>query len=143
MIGYIKKPHTGIFTGSMGCGWVLDLIQNEYKKHFDYIIIICPTLRDNATYLSRNWVKIDNQVWLVEPRDRLYERIQKLSQLLRRLDILFINAADECLVKKIQPLLEFFITGRHRNHYLWLLTQSYTVIPKKLRRVSKAIFAWY
>ena len=34
-------------------------------------------------------------------------------------------------------------TGRHRNHYLWLLTQSYTAIPKNLRRVSRVIFAGY
>ena len=33
--------------------------------------------------------------------------------------------------------------GRHRGHYLWLLTQSYTAIPKNLRRQAKAIFVWY
>ena len=32
--------------------------------------------------------------------------------------------------------------GRHQGHYLWLLTQSYTAIPKNLRRQSKAIFVW-
>ena len=146
--GYIKK-HAGLFTGLMGCGkthLVLDLIENEYKKHFDYIIIICPTVRDNASYLSRNWVKNDNQVWLVEPGSRLHEWIQRLSQFLRHLEVLFIIddlIADECLDEKRQPLLELSITGRHRNHYLWLLAQSYTVILKDLRRVSKAIFAWY
>ena len=48
MTGYIKKPHTAIFTSPTGCGkthLVLDLIEKENKKHFDYIIIICPTLR--------------------------------------------------------------------------------------------------
>ena len=35
------------------------------------------------------------------------------------------------------------ISGRHRNHYLWLLTQSYSAIPKNLRRQTKAIFVWY
>ena len=117
MSGYIKKPHTGIFIGPMGCGkthLVLDLIDNEYKRYFDYIIIICPTLRDNVTYLSRNWVKNGNQVWLIEPGDRLYEWIQKLSQLLRRLDVLFIIddlIADECLDKRRQLLLELSVTG--------------------------------
>ena len=82
-----------MFTGPMSCGkthLVLDLIENEYKKHFEYIIIICPTLRDNATYLSRNLVINDNQLWLIEPGDKLYEWIQKLSQLLRPLEVLFI-----------------------------------------------------
>ena len=43
MKGYINEPHTAIFTGQTKCGkthLVLDLIEKEYSKHFDYIIII-------------------------------------------------------------------------------------------------------
>ena len=40
-------------------------------------------------------------------------------------------------------MLELSISGRHRCHYLWSLTQSYTVIPKNLRIQAKAIFLWY
>ena len=42
-----QKPHTTIFTDPTSCGkthLVLDLIEKEYNRHFDYIIIICPTL---------------------------------------------------------------------------------------------------
>ena len=107
MTGYIKKPHTGIFTGPMGCGkthLVINLIENEYKKH------------------------------------------NTKSQLLRHLEVLLIIddlIADECLDKKRQLLLELAVTRRRRGHYLWLLTQLYTAISKNLRRISKAIFAWY
>ena len=76
MTGYIKKPHTSIFIGQTGCGkthLVLELCEKEYNKHFDCIIIICPTLRDNVTYLSRDWVKKDYKVWLVDPKDNLYQ----------------------------------------------------------------------
>ena len=31
----------------------------------------------------------------------------------------------------------------HRGYYLWLLTQSYSAIPKHLRRQTKAVFVWY
>ena len=47
MADYIKEPHPTIFTGPAGCGktyLVLDLIEKEYNKHFDFIIIICLTL---------------------------------------------------------------------------------------------------
>ena len=43
MTGYIKKPHTSIFIGQTGCGkthLALGLIEKEYNKHFDYIVII-------------------------------------------------------------------------------------------------------
>ena len=51
--------------------------------------------------------------------------------------------ANETLDKKRQPLLELAISGRHRKHSLWLLTQAYTALPKNLRRQKKALFLWY
>ena len=72
--------------------------------------------------------------------------IEKLSQLLACSKILFIIddiIADEGLDKRRQPLLEVAISGRHRGHYLWLLTQSYSAMPKNLRRQAKAIIVWY
>jgi len=51
--------------------------------------------------------------------------------------------ADKTLDKKRQPLLDLAISGRHRKHSLWLLTQSYTAIPKNLRRQKKQLFVWY
>ena len=72
MTGYIKKPYTSILIRQMGCGktcLVLDLIE---KEHFDYIIIICATLRENDTYHAKEWIKNDDRVWIVDPKDNLY-----------------------------------------------------------------------
>ena len=66
--------------------------------------------------------------------------------MLRFLEVLFIiddRIANESLDKRRQPLLESSISGRGQSHYLWLLTQSYSTIPKILRRQAKAIFVWY
>ena len=88
----------------------------------------------------------DDNVWLVDPKDMIYQWIQKLSEFLRFLEVLFIidyMIANKDLDKRRQPLLELAISGRHRGHYLWLLTQSYKWIPKKLREQPKSIFVWY
>ena len=73
MIDYIKEPHTSIFIGQKGCGkthLVLELIEKECNKHFDNIIIACPTLRENnKTYHAKEWIKNDENVWLVDPKD--------------------------------------------------------------------------
>ena len=127
MTGYINKLHTTLFIGPTGCGkthLILDLIEKEYSKQFDYIIIICPTRRWNKTYHSKDWVKNDDKVWLIEPKDKLYQWIEKLSQLLARSETLFVIddiIAGEGLDKKRQSLLELAISGRHRDHYLWSL----------------------
>ena len=149
MTEYIKEPHTAIFTGQTNCGkthHVLGLIEKEYNKHFDYIVIICPTLRENSTYDVKEWIKINDNVWLVDPKDNLYQWVKKLSELLRFFEVLFIIddiIANERLGKRRQPLLELSISDRHPGYYLWLLTQSYSAIPKHLLRQAKAIFAWY
>ena len=112
MINFIKEPHTSIFFGQTGCGkthLVLELIEKEYNKHFDFIIIICPTLRENnKTYHIKEGIKNDDNVWLIDPKENLYQWIKKLSELLRFLEVLFIIVdiiANESLDKKRQPLL--------------------------------------
>ena len=66
--------------------------------------------------------------------------------MLRFFEVLFIIddiIANKDLDKRRQSLLQLSISGRRRGHYLWLLTQSYKGIPKKLREQVKAIFVWY
>ena len=106
MTNYIKEPHTAIFTGPMGCGkthLVLDLIEKECNKHFDNIVIICPTLGWSKTYYSKDWIKND-KVWLIEPRDRLYQWIEKLSQLLALSEtLLMISSLMKAWIRKGSP----------------------------------------
>ena len=104
------------------------MIEKEYNKYFDFIVIIYPTLRENSTYHPKEWIKTDDNVWLVDPKGNLYQWIEKLSELLRFLEVLFIIddiIANKDLDERRQPLLELSISGRHRGHYLWLLTESY------------------
>ena len=152
-MNYIKEPHTALFVAQTGIGKTykaLNLIETEYKNHFDYIIIICPTLKYNKTYRDKKWIWEDPGVILIEPENKLYEWIKCMSDLISGFDglpkTLFLIddiIADEKLDKKRQPLLELAISGRHRNQSLWILTQSYTAIPKNIRRQSKMLYVWY
>ena len=72
--------------------------------------------------------------------------IEKISKLLAGSKTLFLIddiIADEALIKCRQPLLELAISGRHRQHSLSLLTQSYTAIPNNIRRQAKMLYVWY
>ena len=147
---YMKEPHTALFTAPTGVGKThraLDLLEKEYKHHFDFIVIMCPTLKHNKTYRERKWFWTDLFVILVEPDEgSLYDWITKLGDSLAGYKTLFLIddiIADNTLDKKRQPLLELAISGRHKNHSLWLLTQSYTAIPKNLRRQVKMLYVWY
>ena len=122
------------------------MLENEYRNHFDFIVIICPTLAHNETYKSRGWVWNDPDVIPIEPNNNLYYLIEKISNLLAGSKTLFLiddNITNEALDKHRQPLLELAILGRHRVHSLWLLTQSYTAVPNNIRRQAKMLYVWY
>ena len=138
-----------LFVAATGVGkthLTLSLLETEYINNFNFIVIICPTLRYNSTYKSRSWVWNDPDVIPIEPDNQLYYLIEKISNLLAGDKTLFLIddiIADETLDKRCQPLLELAISGRHRGHSLWLLTQSYTAIPNNIRRQSKMLYVWY
>ena len=101
---------------------VLDLLKNEYRDHFDFIIIICPKLEHNETYKSRGWVWNDPDVIPIEPDNNLYHLVEKIRKMLAGSKTLLLIddiIANEALDKRRQLLL---------------LTQSYTAIPNNIRR---------
>ena len=63
-----KFPHSAMFVGVTACGkteFLLRLLEIVYKNHFELIIILCPTISDNKTYLSRKWIFDDKNVFIV------------------------------------------------------------------------------
>ena len=146
---FLKEPHTALFVAPTGVGkthLALSLLKTEYWDHFDFVVVICPSLRYNSTYKNRSWVWNDPDVIPIEPGNQLYYLIEKISNLLTGDKTLFLIddiIANETFDKRHQPLLELAILGRHRGHSLWLLTQSYTAVPNNIRKQAKMFYIWY
>ena len=105
-----------------------------------------PNIKHNETYKSQGWVWTDPEVILIEPGNNLYYLIKRIGKLLTGPKTLFLIddiIANEALNKQGQLLLELAISWRHRNHLLWLLTQSYTAVPNNIRRQAKMLYIWY
>ena len=124
---FMKELHTALFIAPTGVGktyLALNLLEDEYTNHFDFIVIICPTLEHNEMYKSRGWVSNDPDVIPIEPCNQLYYLIEKISNLLTGSKTQFLIddiIADEALDKRHQPLLGLAISGRHRGHSLWFV----------------------
>ena len=89
---FLNEPHTALFIALAGVGktyLALSLLENENRNHFDFIVIICPTLGYNSISKSRGWVWNDPDVILIEPGNQLYYLIEKISNLLARSATLF------------------------------------------------------
>ena len=63
-----KFPHSAMFVGVTASGkteFLLKLLETVYKNYFEFIVILCPTISDNKTYLSRKWIFDDKNVFIV------------------------------------------------------------------------------
>ena len=71
--------------------------------------------------------------------------ISILAKKLERYTCLFILddfISDKSIDVRRSEILKLATSGRHYNHYLWLLTQVYNSIPKPIRRQAKQIHLW-
>merc|ERR1711946_10629 len=109
---YMMDGHTALFIGPTGCGKsarVVKLLEKDYKSHFDFVVIICPTLRWNNTYRERNWFWKDPSVILVEPGKKLFEWVEKMGSHLSNHRTLFLlddMIADSSLDRKRNSLID-------------------------------------
>ena len=116
--------------------YLLRILETEYKNHFEFIVIMCPTTLDNnKTYLSRKWIIDDKNVFIVcDVEGKLNEWIKLFRNTLKFRQTLFV--IDDCsaegeINKKRDALSELAFSSRHRNHSLWVSTQNIILYPKK------------
>ena len=77
----MKELHTTLFVAPTGVGkthLALSLLETEYRNHFNFIVIICLTLRYNSSYKFRSWVWNDPDVIPIEPGNQLYYLMERL-----------------------------------------------------------------
>ena len=137
-------PHSAMFVGATACGkteYMLKLLETNYKNHFEYIVVLCPTILDNKTYLSRKWILDDENTFIVcDVECKLNDWIGRFTKVFKGHETLFI--IDDCsaegeINKKRDALSELAFSGRHRGHSLWVLTQKYNSITKDVREQVK------
>ena len=142
----ILEPHTALFVAPTGVGkthLALDLLKRDYFDHFDFIVIICTTLRYSHTYHQRKWFWTNPYIIQIKPGNHLYDYIEKLGNFLAGSKTFFFIddiIANENLSKQRNSLLDLAISGQHKGHSLWLLTQSFTAVPLNIRRQVKMLY---
>ena len=93
-----KFPHSAMFVGVTACGkteFLLRLLETVYEDDFEFIVILCPTILDNKTYLSRKSILDDKNVFIVcDVEGKLNEWIKLFKKTLKGHQTLFI--IDDC-----------------------------------------------
>src|SRR5579871_2846672 len=129
-----QRPHSAIICGSTDCGktrFILDLLEAHYRGTFEYIIILCPSIRHNKTYLERCWIWIHPNVIVIEKCEKLHDCLRALYDIFQGKPTLYIiddMASSAVLTKKKDMLSKLAFSGRHAQQSVWILTQAYTSV---------------
>ena len=70
------ESHTALFVALTKIGKMhlaLDLLELEYLNYFDYVIILCPTLKHNEMYRQGKLFWTNSYVIPIEPGNHLYD----------------------------------------------------------------------
>ena len=139
-----KFPHSATFVGVTTCGkteFLLRLLEIVYKSHFEFIVILCPTIWTiRRTFLGNGFLTIRMFFFVCDLEGKLNEWIKLFKSALQGHQTLFI--IDDCsaegeINKKRDALSELAISGRHRNQSLWVLAQKYNSVTKDVREQVK------
>lgn len=146
----MDKPFNMLVCGITGCGktfYVLDLLENEFKHKFDYIIIICPTFLYNKTY-NRKFILKDDCVIIITVDKNLNEELKKIITIYKDKSEQTLIIIDDCAnlydaKLKATSLTELAFHGRHFNISTWVITQKYNAIVKDFRQNVKNLVLFY
>ena len=88
-----KFPHSSMFVGCTNVGkteYLLRILETEYGNHFEFIVILHPTILDNKTYLSRKWILDDQNVFIVcDMEEKLNAWIRLFKDTLKVVNVVF------------------------------------------------------
>ena len=145
-------PHSAIICGQTGCGktvFILDLLEGRYRGVFRHIVILCPTIRHNATYQNRPWIWTDPEVYIPhnpDPGERLHDWLRVLYQRFQGESTLYI--IDDCsakaaLTKKKGMLSDLAFSGRHALQSLWICSQKYNSVLTDVREQTRFVVLFH
>ena len=122
-----KFPHSAMFVGVTVCNKtkvLLRLLETVYKNHFEFIVILCPMILDNKTYLSRKWILDDKNVFIMcDVEGKLNEWIRLFKNMLKGHQTLSIIIDDCSAESEVNKISELAFSSRHRNHFLYTEVQ--------------------
>ena len=75
-----------IIVGMTACGkthYLLEMLEEEYKNHFDYIFSVCPTLGDNKTYQEWKFLEDPDVFTIACDHDRVEETIREIKEFIK------------------------------------------------------------
>ena len=92
-----QPPFNMLIVGMTGSGktqFLLDMLETEYNRVFDYIVIVCPTIEWNMTYINWNHLSDHGVIQIPCSQELINHVLKAVSTIFRGTQTLII--VDDC-----------------------------------------------
>ena len=145
----LETPFNMLVVGLTSSGkthYLLDLLEKQYKNHFEHVYLICPTFPHNKTYL--NWPFVNDEDFIVIPcehEDVEYElhNVSWLAEGTNSLIILHDCASSQAVKNRTSELVKLGFSARHYGLSTIVITQQLTSIAKPYRENICKLVTFY
>ena len=128
-----------IIVGMTACGkthYLLEMLEKEYKNHFDHIFIVCPTLEGNKTYQQWKYLADPDVYALPVSHDNVETTLREITHFAKNTNSLIILndcASSKDVKNRTSELVKLGFSGRHIGLSTIVVTQQLTSIAKLYR----------
>ena len=145
----METPFNMMIVGMTNCGkttYLLNFLETEYKNHFDYVFLICPTFTRNKTY--RVWKYVDDPDFFTiacdhDEVERYLKYVTNFAEDTNSLIILDDCANSQSVKKRTSYLVRLGFSARHYGLSTIVITQQLTSIAKPYRDNIRKITTFY
>ena len=141
-------PFNALMVGPTNSGktkYLVDLLSNEFRGTFDYVILLCPTYTFNKTY--RGFAEEDRDFFVLTPdQHHIDDWLRIVSFVFEGTNSLIILddcAASRDVKKRTNELVNLAFSARHKGLSVWVITQQMTSISKPFRENIAALVLFY
>ena len=131
-------PFNCLIVGPTNCGktkYLVDILSGDFRRKFDYIVLICPTYDYNKTY--KKFADMDDDFIVFSPKQDQIERYLKFVtdtfEETNTLIILDDCAASKEVKKRSNELVDLAFSARHKGISVWFLTQQFNAVVTSFR----------
>ena len=149
VVCYIKTPFNFLVVGATACSktkYLLDMFENNYKCHFDYIVLICPTFEWNKTYQEWICINYPDSIAINCEQDKVHMILKSASDIYKGINTLIILddcASSQGVKTRVSELVKLAFSARHYNLSTIVITQQLTSIAKPYRKNISKLVTFY
>ena len=145
----METPFNMIICGMTNCGktfYLLNMLETQLRKHFDYIILIFPTFSWNETYQQWKYIN-DSDLFAIgcdqDKVDKMLHIVQEIFKGTNSLIILDDCASSQDVKNRTSELVKLAFSARHFGFSTIVITQQLNSISKPYRDNVARVVTFY